>query len=191
MTPPTNSDRTRSLPDHPSLEFLKKHDVRCLLFMMLFNLWETVGELQHETPQEVRRSLWWAWKQFLRRRITYMTWSMATPMPGAELHDIVERHGLNPTGQVLDNWDRNKDYLGIDLRPLGITEGTRMWMLRLGIMSKALFVIINGRFDWRRNLNRVGILIKTFFGNWKPRRTESPDGAVVLGNTPLRAKAEG
>ena len=173
------------------LEFLKRHNVRCLLFMMLFNLWETDGELQHETPHEVRRSLRWAWKQFLRRRIAYMTWSMATPMPGAELHDIVERRGLNPTRQVLDNWERNKDYLGIDLRPLGISESTRMWMLRLGIMSKALFVIISGQFDWRHNFKRVGILLRTFFGNWKPRRTESPDGAVVLGNTPLGAKVEG
>jgi hypothetical protein len=120
-----------------------------------------------------------------------MTWSMATPMPGAEMYDIVQRRGLNPTGQVLDNWDRNKDYLGIDLRPLGISESTRMWMLRLGIMSKALFVIISGQFDWRHNFKRVGILLRTFFGNWKPRRTGSPDGAAILRDIPLRANVEG
>ncbi len=173
------------------LAFLKRHNIRCLLFMMLFNLWESDGELRHESPREVRRSLWWAWKQFLRRRIAYMTWSIATPMPGAELHDIVERHGLNAAGQVLDNWDRNKDYLGIDLRSLGISEATRMWMLRLGIMSKALFMMISGQFDWRRNFKRIGILIRSFFGNWKPHRRESQDGVAILSNTPLRAKVEG
>lgn len=173
------------------LRFLKKHRIRCLLFMMAFNLWEEKGALRYETPAEVRRSLRWAWKQFLARRIGYMTWSVATPMPGAPLDEIVKRHGLDNTGQVLDNWDRNKDYLGIDLAPLGISEGTRMWLLRAGIASKAMFMLFSGRFDWRRNLYRIGILARSFFGNWKPRRKSPADTAPVLSNVPLRAKVEG
>ncbi len=173
------------------LVFLKKHRIRCLLFMMAFNLWEEDGELQHERPREVLRSLWWVWKQFLRRRIAYMTWSIATPMPGAPLYDIVRRHGLDNTEQVLGNWDRNKDYLGIDLRPLGISERTRMSLLRLGIVSKAFFMMISGQFDWKRHFYRVGILFKSFFGNWRPQKTPWADAAPVFGNTPLRTKVEG
>ena len=41
-------------------------------------------------------------------------------MPGAPLQDIVDRHGLKSATQVLDNWNRNKDYLGIDLTSLGM-----------------------------------------------------------------------
>jgi hypothetical protein len=173
------------------LKLLRANNVRCLLFMMLFNLWEQDGKLRHETPREALRSLWWAWRQFLRRRIAYMTWSIATPMPGAELYDIVERHSLGNSGQVLDNWERNKDYLGIDLRPLGIGERTRMWLLRLGIVSKAIFMIINGQFDWRRNLHRVTTLARSFFGNWKPRRAGNPNRAAALANVPWQAKVEG
>ncbi|MCP4247553.1 MAG: B12-binding domain-containing radical SAM protein [bacterium] len=173
------------------LKFLKKHRIRCLLFMMAFNLWEEDGAVQCERPAEVLGSLRWAWGQFLRGRIAYMTWSIATPMPGAPLYDIVRRHGLDNTGQVLDNWGRNKDYLGIDLRPLGITERTKMRLLRLGILSRAVFMIFSGQFDWRRHFYRVGILVRSFFGNWKPNRRSSPAVGPVLGNVPLRAKVEG
>ena len=148
------------------LKFLKKNNIRVLLFMMAFQLWETDGELQHETPKEIRRSLFWVWKQFLMRRISYMTWSIATPMPGAPLQEIVNKHGLKSADQVLDNWNRNKDYLGIDLTSLGITENTKMRLLRAGIISKAIFMMFSGNFDWRRNFHRIGILMRSFFGNW-------------------------
>lgn len=170
------------------LKFLKKHKVRVLLFMMMFNLWEENGELQCERPEEVRRSLRWAWKQFLLRRMDYMTWSIATPMPGAPLQEIVERHGLQSVEHVLDNWNRNKDYLGIDLSSLGISNRTKMRLLRMGIMSKALFMMVSGNFDWRRHFYRIGILVRSFFGNWSARETQTPN---PMWNTPLRAKVEG
>lgn len=191
------------------LKFLKAHKIRVLLFMMAFQLWERKGELQVETPKEIRRSLWWSWKQFLLRRMDYMTWSIATPMPGAPLQSIVDRHGLKSATQVLDNWNRNKDYLGIDLTSLGISEKTKMRMLRAGIVSKAFFMMISGNFDWRRNFYRIGILMRSFFGRWntrvdtarqtgtvtEPRVTKKSDVAgpseVVLLNTPLRTKVEG
>lgn len=170
------------------LEFLKKHKIRVLLFMMAFQLWEREGELQHETPREIRHSLWWVWKQFFRRRMSYMTWSIATPMPGAPLQEIVDRHGFRSANQVLDNWNRNKDYLGIDLSTLGITEKTKMRLLRAGILSKGVFAMVSGNFDWRRHSYRIGILIRSFFGKWNVRDKSSR--APIL-NTPLRTKVEG
>ncbi len=133
----------------------------------------------------------WVWRQFLLRRIAYMTWSIATPMPGAPLFDIVKRHGLDNSTQVLDNWERNKDYLGIDLRKLGIGEHTRMWLLRAGIVSKAFFMMVSGQFDWRRNFYRVGILFRSFFGNWKPQSRSSKLIRPIFDNVPLRTKVEG
>ena len=147
-------------------EFLKKHGIKVLLFMMTFNIWEEDGEIQCETPKEVRRSLRFVWSQFLKRRISYTTWSTTTPMPGSPLYEIVRRHGLEPADQVLGNWGRNKDYLGIDLTPFGISERTKMRMLRWGIISKGCFALTSGGFDWRRNFYRVGILFRTFFGKW-------------------------
>jgi hypothetical protein len=170
------------------LKFLKKHKIRVLLFMMAFQLWETKGELQFETPREIRHSLWWVWKQFFLRRMHYMTWSIATPMPGAPLQEIVERHGLPSSALVLDNWNRNKDYLGIDLSPLGISEKTKMRMLRAGILSKGVFALFSGNFDWRRHFYRVGIIFRSFFGRWNSGPAESL-GPIL--NTPLRLKVEG
>jgi radical SAM superfamily enzyme YgiQ (UPF0313 family) len=169
------------------LKFLKKNKIHVLLFMMAFQLWERDGELQFETPKEIRRSLLWVWKQFLLGRMSYMTWSIATPMPGAPLQDIVDRHGLRSAKQVLDNWNRNKDYLGIDLSSLGIREKTKMRMLRAGILSKGVFAVLSGNFDWRRNFYRLGILTRSFFGKWNVAADEPQP---VL-NTPLRTKVEG
>ena len=169
------------------LKFLKRHKIRVLVFMMAFQLWEEKGELQVESPREIRHSLWWVWKQFLLRRMNYMTWSIATPMPGAPLQDIVDRHGLKSAEQVLDNWNLNKDYLGIDLSSLGITEKTKLRLLRAGILSKGVFVLFSGNFDWRRHAYRIGILFRSFFGKWNVRY----DAVPTLLNTPLRTKVEG
>ncbi len=169
------------------LKFLKKHKVRVLLFMMAFQLWEENGELQFEKPKEIRHSLWWVWKQFILRRMHYMTWSIATPMPGAPLQEIVDRHGLKSSEQVLDNWNRNKDYLGIDLSSLGISEKTKMRLLRAGILSKAFFMMVSGHFDWRRHFYRIGILLRSFFGKWNA----GAESLTPMLNTPLRAKVEG
>ena len=170
------------------LKLLRGHGIRVLAFMMAFQLWEKDGVLEHETPQEIRNSLWWIWKQFLRGRISYMTWSIATPMPGAPLQDIVDRHGLCQSRQVLDNWNRNKDYLGIDLTSLGIAERTKMRALRAGILSKALFMLVSGRFGWRRHFFRAGILLRSFLGRWN--RPDRKPASCIL-NTPLTPKTEG
>jgi len=119
--------------------------------------------------------------------MSYMTWSIATPMPGAPLQDIVDKHGLKSAKQVLDNWNRNKDYLGIDLTSLGISERTKMSLLRAGILSKGVFALFSGNFDWRRNAYRVGILARSFFGKWNTRA----DDAQPIMNMPLRTKVEG
>jgi hypothetical protein len=169
------------------LKLLRKHRIRVLVFMMAFQLWEQRGRLQVETPAEIRHSLWWVWKQFLLRRISYMTWSITTPMPGAPLQEIVDRHGLRSAEQVLDYWNRNKDYLGIDLTSLGISEKTKMRLLRAGIISKGVFAVFSGRFNWRRHTYRIGILLRSFLGKWNTRRESAP---VIL-NSPLRAKVEG
>lgn len=169
------------------LKFLKKYKIRALLYMMAFQLWEKDGELQCETPSEIRHSLLWVWKQFLLRRISYMTWSIATPMPGAPLYEIVNRHGFKSADYVLDNWNLNKDYLGIDLTSLGVSEKTKLRLLRLGIISKGIFALFSGHFDWRRHSHRVGILFRSFFGKWNTR-VESPEPIL---NTPLQLKAEG
>jgi hypothetical protein len=87
----------------------------------------------------------------------------------------------------LDNWNLNKDYLGIDLSSLGISEKTKMRLLRAGILSKGFFALSSGRFDWRRHFYRLGILARSFCGRWNIR---AADASPML-NTPLMLKVEG
>lgn len=152
------------------LDLLKRHKIRALLFMMAFQIWEEGGELKWELPKEVRNSLLWVWKQFLRRRISYMAWAIATPMPGAPLDDIMKRHGFKYADQVLDDWQYHKALIGVDLTSLEISNRARMFYLRAGILSKAIFMILSGRFAWRRNLYRIRNLFKSFAGGWRPKQ---------------------
>ncbi|MCH7701987.1 MAG: B12-binding domain-containing radical SAM protein [Planctomycetes bacterium] len=174
-----------------TLVWLKRNNIRCLLFMMMFNMWEEKGELKFERPREVLASLFWSWKQFLLGRMQYMTWSVTTPMPGAPLFDIVKRHGLDQTEDVLNHWDSNKDYLGIDLSSLGVAEWKKMWLLRAGILTKACFMMVSGQFDWRRHFFRVGILMRSFTGRWRVKRARKNNNGPLFGGTPLRTKVEG
>ena len=88
---------------------------------------------------------------------------------------------------MLDNWNRNKDYLGIDLTSLGISERTKLRLLRSGIISKTIFALCSGNFDWRRHFYRVGILMRSFFGRWNVRN----ENTRPIVNAPLRTKVEG
>jgi hypothetical protein len=104
---------------------------------------------------------------------------------------------LKSSEYVLDNWNLNKDYLGIDLTSLGISEKTKLRLLRAGILSKGVFALFSGHFDWRRHSHRIGILFRSFFGRWNTSAEASGEQSSVAGapdailNTPLQLKVEG
>lgn len=141
---------------------LKKARIKVFLFMMAFQLWTENGKVYCESPREVAHSLWFVLRMRLKRLISYMSWSVATPMPDSPLWEAATMIESGFEHEVLDSWDRNQDYLGFPLRSLGITDKQRQRMMRLGILTKGLFAILSGRFSFRRHWHRIPIILKSF-----------------------------
>jgi len=81
-----------------SCEVLRKRRVQVYGFFMLYNAWEENGMLCYETSREVDGTLKFALFLLRKKLISYMSWSVATPLMGSDLHDIALRHSVLNTG---------------------------------------------------------------------------------------------
>jgi radical SAM superfamily enzyme YgiQ (UPF0313 family) len=125
--------------------------VKVFAFMMLYQAWEENGELCFETTEEVERSLQWAKQMYKAGFIHYMSWQFTTPMPGARLFDIAQRHNLY-RGEAKKVWESFDEHNTCMTLP-GIAEKTMQWKLRKGIIMKDWFMVRSGgvslRHAWR------------------------------------------
>jgi hypothetical protein len=83
--------------------------------------------------------------------IHYMSWQFTTPMPGARLFDIAQRHNLY-RGEAKKVWESFDEHNTCMTLP-GIPEKTMRWKLRKGILMKDWFMVRSGgislRHVWR------------------------------------------
>ncbi|MBI4707310.1 MAG: radical SAM protein [Candidatus Omnitrophica bacterium] len=144
-------------------KLLKKHGIKVFWFMMAFQLWRKDGKIEWESKREVLHSLWFCIKLRLKGQISYMSWSVATPMPDTELWEIARVVNKNFEKEVLDTWEHgNQDYLGFDISSLGISQKERQSMIRLGIFTKGMFALLSGHFDFKKHWYRIPNLLKSF-----------------------------
>jgi len=73
---------------------LSRNGLTVFTFLMMFNIWEENGELCHETPEEIGNTIKFVNKLKANQSIHLTSWQIATPTPGAEMYDVVCRHGL-------------------------------------------------------------------------------------------------
>ncbi len=76
------------------LKLLKKYDIKTLGFFMIFNVWEDNGLLKFETPQMCEKTLRFARQLLSAGLLDYISWSMATPVPGSKLYDLSLKYNL-------------------------------------------------------------------------------------------------
>jgi radical SAM superfamily enzyme YgiQ (UPF0313 family) len=130
-----------------AVRLLSGAGIRVFAFMMLYQVWEENGELRFETSEEVDKSLQWAKKMFKARLIHYMSWQFTTPMPGARLFDIAQRHHLY-RGEAKKVWESFDEHNACMTLP-GISEKTMRWKLRKGILMKDWFMVRSGGISLR------------------------------------------
>lgn len=142
-------------------ELLSGVGIRIFAFMMLYQVWEEVGRLCFETPEEVANSLRWAHKMYRSRKIHYMSWQYCTPLPGAELYDIAERHDLylGEKEKVWEDFDEHK----VCMRLPGVPLSRMKKDLKRGILLKDYFMLRSGaismRHLWRAREN-IGAIFR-------------------------------
>jgi hypothetical protein len=115
-------------------------------FFMLYNVWEENGELNYETTKEVEKTLRITKKLLKEKLLTYISWSVANPIIGSKLHDIIARH---------DAFSNNKN-LPIKLP---IPEEEMMNSLKKGLKLQLWNGIVNRQINLR-SLKRVRRKIK-------------------------------
>ncbi|MDR1385429.1 MAG: B12-binding domain-containing radical SAM protein [Planctomycetaceae bacterium] len=141
---------------------LSKAGIKVFAFMMLYQAWEENDKLCFETPEEVKKSLNWAWKMFHKKAISYMSWQFCTPMPGARLFRIAEKYNLYH-GASKDVWMKFDEHEACMDLP-GISMSLMKRQLKRGILMKDWFILRSGGLNmkhiWQRGWENFTALFK-------------------------------
>lgn len=140
---------------------IKRHGLNVYGYFMLYNVWEAPdGELLYESPEQVDNTVRFANRLAQDGLLDYMSWQVATPLPGSRLWGIAERHDLLPPA---DN-GRRRYYWDQTLRLPGITQRQVQRSLRKGARLKAMVALRNGNIDWHQASRRIWENLKALSG---------------------------
>jgi anaerobic magnesium-protoporphyrin IX monomethyl ester cyclase len=131
-------------------QMLTDQGVKVFAFLMLFNFWEEGGELQHETPAEVRHTISQMYRLWWSRKLNYVSWAYACPVPGAEFYDIAVRHGLIDEDFFPgDTWNSFDHLKGVSKREFNSLYAKAR-------RQQAVMAATSGYFEWRnwRSISR-------------------------------------
>lgn len=112
-------------------------------FLMMFNAWEEDGQLELETPEEVKNTIDFIYRLWFKRHLHYVSWQFAVPVPGAELYEIMVRHGVISDDYLPDHEWRPDHYLSkIDTRTFNA-------VYKRALRQQALMAVTSGNIEWR------------------------------------------
>ena len=139
---------------------LKSEGVRVFGFVMLYHAWEEGGKLRWETPDDVDGTLAFCRRLFKRRLLDYISWQVATPMPGSRLWETARTHGLLPGREIRSVFEMNMKLPG--LRPADVRRS-----LRKGLWLKGVGLVRSGHVNFG-HLRAVGANLKVLLGLGPP-----------------------
>jgi anaerobic magnesium-protoporphyrin IX monomethyl ester cyclase len=139
---------------------LKGEGVSVFGFVMLYHAWEEAGELRWETPADVDRTLAFCRRLFKARLLDYISWQVATPMPGSRLWATAQRHGLLPGREIRSVFDMN-------LRLPGLRRADVRRSLRRGLWLKNAAFLRSGRVHFG-HVRAVAANLKVMLGLGPP-----------------------
>ena len=140
---------------------LKAEGVKVFGFIMLFHAWEEGDELRWESPEDVDRTVGFCRRLIKDKLMDYMSWQIATPMPGSRLWDIAVRHDLLPRHEI-------QGVLALNLRLPGVTDKDVRRALRKGLWLKGRAALRGGRVPVR-HVHAVLANAKVLLGLGPPR----------------------
>lgn len=125
-------------------DLLSKQGIKIFAYFMLFNWWEENGRLIHETADEVRSTIRLGYRLWRQRKLNYCSWTLATPIQGAEFYDLALKHGLIDE-QFLppeDMWPAYKYLSGVSKREFNSLYAKAR-------RQQALMALTGGHIEWR------------------------------------------
>jgi hypothetical protein len=124
-------------------DLLSKQGIKIFGYFMLFNWWEEDGRLQHETADEVRSTIRLGYRLWRQRKLHYCSWTVTTPIPGAEFFDLAVKHGLI-----------DKDFCPDDTWPVynylsGVSKKEFNAIYAKARRQQGLLALTSGHVEWR------------------------------------------
>lgn len=124
-------------------KLLTDQGIKVFGFTMLFNYWEENGELQHESIDEVKKTISDLYLLYKKGYLNYTSWAFAVPVQGSEFYDIALKHGLiDKDFYPGDTWN-TFDYLK------GVSKKDFNRVYASARRQQALMAITSGNFEWR------------------------------------------
>jgi len=121
---------------------LKSEGVKVFGFVMLFHAWEEDGRLRYESPEDVEQTLAFCRRLFKKGLLDYISWQVATPMPGSRLWQTAVRHNLLPVHEIKGVFEPNL------LLP-GVSRSDVERAIRKGLWLKNYYWVRNGNVSLR------------------------------------------
>ena len=140
---------------------LKSEGVGVFGFVMLFHAWEENGRLCFEGPEEVNWTLDFCRGLFKKKLLDYISWQVATPMPGSRLWQTAVRHNLLPAHEIKGVFEPN-------LVLPGVRESEIKRAVRRGLWLKNYYLVRNGNLSLRHP-RAVWANLKLMLGLGPPR----------------------
>lgn len=137
---------------------LKKHNIKVYGYIMIYHAWEEDGRLCYETPADVKNTLDFVKRMRKERLLDYISFSTTTPMRGARLFDIAQRHN------VLKRSDEVNNLSDFTMMLPTVTEKAMRRSRRDGLLlqlSMNLFSGHNNLSDWPKNWHKVKTFLRS------------------------------
>lgn len=163
-------------------ELWSRHGIRVFGFLMMFNAWEEDGRLVHETPAEVENTIRYVYRLWRKRIVHYASWQFAVPVPGAELYDLMVKHGRIERSFLPDHSWRPYQYLD------GLTEREFNRLYRKAFRQEALMALSAGNIEWR-NWRMIANNLRTMLFGQATAPDDAEAGAPLLPGRDLHAEA--
>lgn len=145
--------------------------IKVFAFLMMFNGWEQEGSLEHETVAEVRQTIRFVYRLWRKRYVNYASWTMAIPVPGAELYDLYVKFGIIDSNYLPDgDW---KPYDHID----GLSRVEFNAVYKAALRQEAMMALVAGNIEWR-NWRMIAKNAWVMLAG----KGESPSAAIEGGN---------
>ncbi len=143
-------------------EILKKYGIKIFGLFMLFNVWDSHGNLKYEDAAMTRNTLKFARRLFNNGLIDYMSWSQTTPYPGSKLWNTAIKYGLMPDkSREWESWNHVYNFT-MDLPGISEKDRTRIkfdgailqaWcLLKSGNVSDKKYVLERGWGHFKRGI---------------------------------------
>ena len=122
---------------------MKEQGLNVFGFVMLFHAWEEENRLHFESPAEVDNTLRFCRYLFRNRLLDYISWQVATPMPGSRLWETAKKYNLLPGEKITNIFTRNLALPGVE------QSHVRRALIK-GLWIKNYYLLKSGSVNWRQ-----------------------------------------